>query len=186
MRNTTLVVTFILFTLFLVACGSENPDLAGNWQSYQYDELGISYELPEAWVTQEVNGVVTLASDQEALNNNLSTGAGATIMLANSSDFEGWSGPLDILGLFMDYFELGREDLEQISEPKLISIQDQPTGTVSYRGTVHDQTGLFIGVIITNEDHIALVLAFDGSEGEKHQETLGRITQSISVYPPSE
>ena len=186
MRNTTLIVTFIFFTLILVACGSENPDLTGNWQSYQYDDLGISYELPEAWVTQEVNGVITLASDQEILNNNLSTGAGATIMLATASDFEGWSEPLDILGLFMDYLEMGREDLEQIREPEFIAIQGQPAGTVSYRGTVQEQTGLFIGVVITNEDHIGLMLAFDGSDGERHQETLERITQSISVYPPSE
>jgi hypothetical protein len=28
------------------------------------------------------------------------------------------------------------------------------------------------------------MLAFDGSEDEQHQETLERITQSISVYPP--
>ena len=67
-----------------------------------------------------------------------------------------------------------------------VEIQDQRAGTVSYRGTVHEQTGLFIGVVITNEDHIALVLAFDGSDDEQHQETLERITQSISVYPPSE
>jgi len=120
------------------------------------------------------------------LEDNLSNGAGAAIILATTSDFEGQSNPNDILNLYMDFMESGREDLEKISEPEFITIQDHPAGTASYRGTVHEQTGLFIAVVVTNEDQIELVLAFDGSEGEQHQETLGRITQSISVDPPSE
>jgi hypothetical protein len=186
MKNTALLFISIFFAVILCACGSGNSDLNGNWQSYQNDELGISFELPETWVVQEVGGAITLAMDQEALDDDLSTGAGATIMLATADDFEGWTVPSDILGLFMDYMVLGREDLEKVSEPEFITIQDQPAGIVSYRGTVQAQTGLFIAVAITNEDHIALVLAFDGSEGEQHQETLERITNSIFVYPPSE
>ncbi len=186
MKNTALIFTFILFALILVACGSENSDPEGNWQNFQYDELGISFELPETWVVQEVNDVITLANDQDALENNFSSGAGATIMLATVSDFEGWSDPSDILSLFMDYLELGRDDFVKIGEPEFIVIQDQPAGTVSYHGTMNEQTGLFVAVVITNEDYIALVLAFDGSEGEQHQETLERIAQSISVYQPSE
>jgi len=183
MKNTALIVIFILFALLLAGCGSDH---SGNWQNYQNDELGISFEFPETWVVEEISGAITLAIDQEALDSNLSTGAGATIMLATADDFEGWTAPSDILGLFMDYMELGREDLEKVGEPEFITIQGQPAGIVSYHGTLEKQTGLFIAAAITNENHIALVLAFDGSDGEQHQGTLERITQSISVYPPNE
>ena len=85
---------------------------------------------------------------------------------------------------FKTYFEhLSNNGILSLSRWYL---QDQPAETVSYRGTMNEQTGLFIAVIITNEEHIALVLAFDGSEGEQHQETLEQIAQSISVYPPGE
>jgi hypothetical protein len=180
-----ILVFFILFTLLLVACGTNNADAEGEWQRYQNDALGISFELPEGWVTQEINGVITLAVDQEALDNNIGTSAGATVMLATADDFDGQGNPTDIIKMFMEYFEMGRE-LEKLGEPEALTIQGQPAQTVSYRGTVQDQTGLFIAVIITNEDHIALVLAFDGSEGEQHKETLERVTQTISVYPPVE
>lgn len=185
MKKTALIFTFILFALILIACGAKNADLDGEWKSYQNDTLGVSFELPEAWVTKEVNGVVTFAVDQEALDNNIANGAGGTVMLATVDDFDGQGDPGDIIDLFMEYFELGR-DLEKLGEPEPLTIQGQPAQTVSYRGTVQDQTGLFIAVIITNEDHIALVLAFDGSEGEQYKETLERVTQSILVYPPSE
>jgi hypothetical protein len=184
MKKTTLITfTFILFTLILVACG--NAAQENNWQNYQNDNLGIAFELPETWVTQEINGVITFAVDQEALDTNIATGAGGTVMLATVDDFDGQGDPSDIIDLFMEYFELGRE-LEKLGEPEALTIQDQLAQTVSYRGTVQDQTGLFIAVIITNEDHIALVLAFDGSEDEQHKETLERVTQTINVYPPTE
>jgi hypothetical protein len=185
MKNLVLIVLLVFFTLILVACGSGNSAQGGNWQNYKNEALGISFEHPETWIVQEINGGITLAIDQEALDNNLSTGAGATIMLATVSDFGGLSEPSDILNLYMDYMEIGRDTLERISEPEFITIQGQPAGIVSYRGTVKEQTGLFTLVTITNEDQIALVLAFDGSQDEQHQETLEYIAQSISVYPPS-
>jgi hypothetical protein len=184
MKKIAFVFTFILVALFLAACGSGNSGQNSDWQNYQNDELGISFKHPETWLIQEANGVITLAVDQEALDNNITTGAGATIMLATSADFDGWTDPRDILGLFMEYMEMGRDGLEKISEPEFTTIQDQPAGIVSYRGTIRDQTGLFTAITVINEDRIALMLAFDGSEDEQHQETLERITQSISVYPP--
>ena len=168
----------------MVACGSGNSAHSGNWQNYQNETLGISFEHPKTWIVQEIDGGIRLAIDQEALDNDLSTGAGATIMLATVSDFDGLVGPSDILDLYMDYMEIGRDTLERISEPEFVTIQGQPAGIVSYRGTVKEQTGLFTLAVITNEDQIALVLAFDGSEDEQHRETLEDIAQSISVYPP--
>lgn len=79
----------VFFTLILVACGLGSSAHDGNWQNYQNEALGISFEHPETWIVQEIDGVITFATDQEALDNNLSTGAGATIMLATVSDFEG-------------------------------------------------------------------------------------------------
>jgi hypothetical protein len=183
MKNIASIFIFIIFAFVMVACGAGNSE---NWQTYQNDSLGISFEYPETWVIQEVGGGVALAVDQEALDSNISTGAGATIVLATASDFDGWTAPSDILGMFMDYMELGREDLEVLGEPEYPTIQDQSAGIVSYRGTMENQTGLFIAVTITNGDHIALVLAFDGTEGEQHQETLEHIAYSILVYPPGE
>ena len=181
MRKTIVVIASILLVLFLAACKSES---AADWQQYQNDSLGISFEHPQSWMIQEANGVITLAGEQEDFDEGLTTGASATIMVATTSDFDGWNDPGDILGLYMDYFEMGRENLEKIGEPEFITIQDQPAGLVSYRGTVLDQSGLFTAVVVINEERIALLLAFDGSDGEQHQETLERVAQSILVYPP--
>jgi hypothetical protein len=183
MKKNIFLFTSILLTLLLASCSSLNSD---HWQSYQNHQLGISFEHPESWLIREVNGVITLAIDQEALDNDLTTGAGAKIMLATAGDFDDWNDTGDLLDLFMEYMEMGRENLEKISEPEFITIQDQSLGFVSYRGTAYKQTGLFTAGVITNSEQIALVLAFDGSEDEQHQETLAHFVQSISVYPPSE
>jgi len=181
MKKTAFVIASVLLAIFLVACKSESDV---DWQSYQNSDLGISFEHPQTWLIQEANGVIKLTGEQEDVDNELTTGASATIMLATTTDFDGWSDPSDILGLYMEYLELGRENLEKLGEPEYITIQDQPAGIVSYRGTVREQSGLFTAVVVVNEEHIALVLTFDGSEGEQHQETLERFAQSISVYPP--
>ena len=183
MKKLVLIVILVFFTLILIACGSGNSAQGGNWQNYKNEALGISFEYPKTWIVQEIDGGIMLATDQEALDNDLSTGAGATIMLATVSDFEDLTEPSDILDLYMEYMELGRDSIERISEPEFITIKDQPAGIVSYRGTIQNQTGLFILVTIMNEDQIALVMAFDGSEDEQHRETLEDIAQSISVYP---
>jgi len=183
MKKTAFVIASVLLAIFLVACKSESDV---DWQSYQNDDLGISFEHPQTWLIQEANGVITLAGEQDNLDDKIITGASATIMLATTTDFDGWTDPSDILGLYMEYLELGRANLEKIGEPEYITIQNQSTGIVSYRGTVQDQSGLFTAIVVVNEEQIALVLAFDGSEGEQHQETLERFAQSISVYSPGE
>jgi hypothetical protein len=184
MKKLVLIVLFVFFTLLLVACESGNSAQGGNWENYQNEALGISFKHPKTWVVQEIDGGIRLAFDQETLDNDFTTGAGATIMLATVSDFEGLTELSDILNLYMEYMEIGRDSIERISEPEFITIQDQPAGIVSYRGTIPKQTGLFTLVTIMNQDQIVLVMAFDGSEDEQHQETLEQIVQSISVYSP--
>lgn len=186
MRLRAFVYLIALFSLILAACSPKIEDPNQGWQTYQNDELGISFDLPETWVSQEVNGVITIAVNQEALDNQISSGTGASITLATAKDFDGFSDPDDILGLFMDYIEYGRPELERINEPELITIQEQPASTVSYRGDVREQNGLFTATIINNENNIALILTIDGSEGEEYQDALERITQSITVYSPVE
>lgn len=183
MKKSPYVIVSILLAILFVACKSES---AVDWQSYQNDDLGISFEHPETWLIQEANGVITLAGEQENFDDNLTTGASATIMLATTADFDGWNDASDILGLYMEYLEMGRANLEKLGEPEFITIQDQTAGMVSYRGTVQEKSGLFTAVVVVNEEQIALVLAFDGSEGEQYQETLERFAQSILVYPPGE
>lgn len=184
MRFRIFIFLAALFSLALAACSPKKDDLDQDWQLYQNAELGISFELPDTWVTQEAGDVITLAIDQEALDNGILSGAGASITLATPKDFDGYSEPGSILELFVEYFEYGRANLERIGEPELISIQGQPASTISYRGSVREQTGFFTATIISHDDNIALVLTIDGSENEEHQDTLERITHSISIYSP--
>jgi hypothetical protein len=184
-RNLKFIVIAIVVGLFLSACSSlSNPD--DGWQIFTDDELGISFEVPDTWVSEVEGDVITVAVDQEALDNGIINGAGASITLATARDFDGFSEPGGILELFMDYFEYGRTDLERIGDPELITVQEQPAGTISYRGTVRDRSGYFTATVISNDENIALVLTIDGSENEEHLATLDRITQSISVYETSE
>ena len=180
------VMINFLFILGLTACNAIYAEQDVGWTAYQNDELGISFDIPESWVIEENGGVVTIAANQESIENGVLTGAGASITLATARDFDGFSEPGGIMGLFMEYFEYGRENLERISEPELITVQELPASTVSYRGSVRERSGLFIATVISNEDHIALVLAIDGSENEENRATLERITQSLYVYPPND
>ncbi len=186
MKPRAIILIMIVLSVRLAACASNPEEANKGWQPYQDDELGISFELPDTWVTQEGDGVITIANDQVGLDTEISSGAGASITLATSGDFDGFSDPVDILGLFIDFFENGRPNLERIGDPEIITIQDLPAATVTFRGDVREQSGLFTATIISNAENIALVLTIDGSAGEEYQEILERLTQSISVYGPVE
>ncbi len=186
MKKRLFIIYLILFSLAVAACAPKAETPNSGWKTYQNDALGVSFDLPETWVSQDANGVITIAVNQESLDNQISSGAGASITLASARDFDGFSDPVDILGLFMEYIESGRADLERIEEPEIITIRDQPASTISYRGKIREQNGLFKATIISNDENIALILTVDGSEGEEYQETLERITQSILVFKPAE
>ena len=181
MKKFISVFIILLFGFVFAACTPKTDDSDPGWQTYQNETLGISFDLPDTWVTQEGDGVITIAINQDALDNEIINGAGASITVATAKDFDGFSDPAGILALFIDYFESGRSDLELISEPEMITIQDQAASTVTYRGTVQEQSGVFVATIISKEDNIALILTIDGSESEEYQNTLMRITQSITI-----
>ena len=182
MKKYISVFIILLISFVFAACTPKTDDPDLGWRTYQNDALGISFDLPDTWVTEEGDGVITIAVNQDALDNEIINGAGASITVATAKDFDGFSDPAGILALFIDYFKSGRSDLELISEPETITIQNQAASTVSYKGTVQEQTGVFVATIISKEDNIALILTIDGSESEEYQNTLERITQSISIH----
>jgi hypothetical protein len=94
------LVSITLYIFALAACTPNSEDPESGWKTYENNELGISFELPDTWVSQENDAVVTIAVDQEALDNQISTGAGASITLATAKDFDGFSDPEGILGLY--------------------------------------------------------------------------------------
>ena len=178
-------VLFFGLVLILTACNSTSTSPDDGWKKIEYPLIGVNFEIPETWVTIDNENLINIARTEAELKDEVTPEMGASITLATTYDFDGYSDPVDILMLFIDYFESGRPKLERLSEPESITIQELPSATVSYQGTVRDQTGHFTATVINNDKSIALVFTFDGSEEGIYLEELERFTRSIFVFPPT-
>jgi len=185
-RTITLLSLVLLAALALAACSPAEP-VGDAWESHEYQNLGVNFELPADWAVQESEQLINIANSSEGLDSETIPEAGATITLVSTDDFDGYSDPRDLLGFFMDYFEYGREDeLERLGDPEMLTIQDLPAATVAYEGTVRGQTGRYTATIIVNGEHVALVFTLDSSPDRQHEETFDRFTRSVYVYAPAQ
>ena len=170
----------LVLALTLAACGSDQP-VDDGWTTYQSPQ-GLSFEIPQDWAVEEGDGVVTLASSPEALDSgDLNGAAGASITHATIDDFEGSNDTAIILDLFIDFFDSGTAELEQISPPGPTTIQGQTGSTVSYRGIVSEQDGLYTATVIANDTRLALILSIDGSTDERYAADLERVVNSLQM-----
>jgi len=186
MKRLTPLIIITLVVIALASCTSAEPASDG-WQTHEYEELGVTFELPEGWAVQETEQLINIANTAEGLSGETVPEVGASITLVGIEEFDGYSEPRDLLGFFMDYFEYGRGDtLERIGDPELTTIQNLPAATVAYDGAVRGNTGRYTAAVIVSGERVALVFTMDSSVGNQYQKTLERFTESVFVRAPGE
>ena len=181
MKSKFVLVFLLLMTSILSACNSPTISNNDDWEEHNFQDLGVAFELPANWTTSVNENLINITVNEDDLENGSQPTAGASITMATARDFDGFSDPQDILGLFIEFFEYGRDDLERTSEPQTTTIQGLPAATVRYIGTVRDQSGSFTVTVISENDNIALIFTFDSSETGEYAENFERFTKSVTV-----
>jgi hypothetical protein len=170
--------------LILSACSPQVED--ESWIVYETEGLGIAVELPESWVIEEDQYLLSLANDSDhIISKSFENGAGGTITPTTTFNFSNVEEPVEILERLKGYFNGEENSLNVIVEPTMLTIQGQSAATMTYDGTLQGQDGRFTTTVIVNDENVAVVFTIDGSEDNQYSEMLERITSSVIVSVPS-
>lgn len=171
------IIVMIGLAFLLTSCGA--LPFGSNWNEYNSETHNVHFEFPEDWIVEELADTINIGSSEDTLSSEIADGAGASITPAATSEFNGETEPLEILNLFREFFETGRDELEIVMEPQSTTINDLPAATMSYRGAIAEQSGEFAVTIIVQDTESILILTIDGSPDGRYGDTLERLAQSV-------
>jgi hypothetical protein len=183
--KTILIAVFLVASLLLGACNS--GETGKTWTTFESDDLGLSLDHPDSWFSQEDPDVLTLTDSEDTFSaEKIGTNAGMSFTPATSEDFMGANDPIEVLQVFLGFFDTGSEEVNLLEEPASLTINDQQAASVAFEGNIRGQEGTFKMTVITKGENLVIILSVDGSPEGLHMDTMDRIIESVLITKAAE
>jgi hypothetical protein len=153
-------------------------------QSYDNEELGLSFSYPAGWLLDDSEDIPLVASDAAALGDEeLTGGAYVLILVENASQVA--NDPLEA-SLESLIAELHEND-EFVSGPEMTAVQGQEAATATLqRNTEEGATLHSIYTLVRRDERAALIVAEVTREEEPlYRDVLAAITGSVVLREPA-
>lgn len=167
----------LCLSFLLAGCSGAN---AVPMDDYESTDLGIVLGKPESWVLEEADGVLYMATTQDALDSQaLEDQAAISISTSTTYDFNDMEDPVAIVNEFMSRFQSTNEGLEITQETAALTIQGQSAAQTAFNGTVANQPGFFTLSAIVRDGKVIVLFSIDGSTDSHYAEVIQQVTDSL-------
>jgi hypothetical protein len=192
---------YVVVLLLMVACAgndaAEVTPTATTFTTYTDDDLGLSLEYPDGWITKSDAIGLNLASGTEALEGGTMADIGdeafVTIIPGELAMFAMQTGqelapdqPLPMLRIYRGLLENEGQTFSVVTPSATESVGGRHLASTTLDTPVDGETLRIILAIVTDGDYVALVSA--GASQDRFaavQPTLEQIVRSITLRTPA-